>query len=227
MTRGRAKTVEALILVGKGILSMSEQELFGLMAVAQEQQQAAASTLQKLEAQQAELAGIIGKARSAVEAMNNAGTISAVLIERATKNAVEKGVHSALERISEQAKLSLADAINPAVKALHGVTTRAVEAEESIRDTARAFSWKWAAVCSFIACALLATVWGLTWIITPSYSEINDLQATVAELKAKGGKVKLTRCGPSKQLCAKTNVTANKSTGGWGDKGEWFILDGY
>ena len=95
---------------------MSEQELFGLMAVAQEQQQAATSTLQKLEAQQAELAGIIGKARSAVEAMNNAGTASAVLIEKATKNAVEKGVHSALERISEQAKLSLADAINPAVK---------------------------------------------------------------------------------------------------------------
>lgn len=208
---------------------MSEQELFGLMAVAQEQQQAAASTLQKLEAQQAELAGIIGKARSAVEAMNNAGTASAVLIEKATKNAVEKGVHSALELISEQAKLSLADAINPAVKALYGVTTRAVEAEETIRDTARAFSWKWASVCIVAACALLLTVWSLAWMLTPGYGEVAELRANVAALQAKGGKVQLSTCGPKGRLCARVN--AKDAAVMWGppdkENEKWIILNGY
>jgi hypothetical protein len=208
---------------------MSEQELFGLMAVAQDQQQAAALTLQRLEAQQVELAAIIGKARSAVEAMSNAGTASAVLIEKATKNAVEKGVQSALERISEQAKRSLADAINPAVKALHGVTERAVEVEESIRDTANAFSWKWASVCIFAACALLLTVWSLAWILTPGYGEVAELRANVAALEAKGGKVQLSTCGPKGRLCAR--VSANDAAVIWGppdkENEKWIILNGY
>jgi len=121
---------------------MSEQELFGLMAVAQDQQQAAALTLQRLEAQQAELAGIIGKARSAVEAMNNAGTASAVLIEKATKNAVEKGVQSALEGIQQQARSALGDSVNPAMKALQGITARAEQAEENLHQAAKSISWR-------------------------------------------------------------------------------------
>ena len=210
---------------------MSEQELFGLMAVAQEQQQAATSTLQKLEAQQAELAGIIGKARSAVEAMNNAGTASAVLIEKATKNAVEKGVQSALEGIQQQARSALGDSVNPAMKALQGITARAEQAEENLHQAAKSISWRWAAIWAFTGCTLLTAVVGLSMLLVPSPNEIADLRTNVAALETRGGKVQLTQCGPSNRLCAKIDLKANEGKGtngdGWGKEGEWRILQGY
>ena len=210
---------------------MSEQELFGLMAVAQDQQQAAALTLQRLEAQQAELAGIIGKARSAVEAMNNAGTASAVLIEKATKNAVEKGVQSALEGIQQQARSALGDSVNPAMKALQGITARAEQAEETLHQAAKSISWRWAAIWAFTGCTLLTAVVGLSMLLVPSPNEIADLRANVAALETRGGKVQLTQCGPSNRLCAKIDLKANEGKGtngdGWGKEGEWRILQGY
>ena len=210
---------------------MSEQELFGLMAVAQDQQQAAALTLQRLEAQQAELAGIIGKARSAVEAMNNAGTASAVLIEKATKNAVEKGVQSALEGIQQQARSALGDSVNPAMKALQGITARAEQAEENLHQAAKSISWRWAAIWAFTGCTLLTAVVGLSMLLVPSPNEIADLRANVAALETRGGKVQLTQCGPSNRLCAKIDLKANEGKGtngdGWGKEGEWRILQGY
>ena len=64
-------------------MSVSEQELFGLMAVAQEQQQAAAVALERLEAQRAELNQTIEQARAAVREMEMAGKASALIIEKA------------------------------------------------------------------------------------------------------------------------------------------------
>lgn len=207
---------------------MSEQELFGLMAIAQEQQQAATLALKKLEERQAELEGIVAKARSAVEAMSNAGNASAVLIEKATKNAVEKAVQGALENIQQQTRSALADSVNPAVKALHGVTARAEQAEENLHQAATSISWRWTAVWAFTGCALLTVIVGLSMLLVPSPRVIADLRANVAALEAKGGKVQLSTCGPDgNRLCAKINVKANTSTGGWGKEGEWMILQGY
>ena len=56
-------------------MSVSEQELFGLMAIAQEQQQAAAVALERLEAQRAELGQTIEQARAAVREMET-GVVS-------------------------------------------------------------------------------------------------------------------------------------------------------
>jgi len=71
-------------------MSVSEQELFGLMAVAQEQQQAAAVALERLEAQRAELNQTIEQARAAVREMEMAGKASALIIEKATRIAVSE-----------------------------------------------------------------------------------------------------------------------------------------
>lgn len=90
-----------------------EQELFGLMAVAQEQQQAVAAQLAALEKQRAQLTATVEQARRAVEAMRDAGAASAGLIEQAAQQAVERGVDAALWRVSEAAKDSLANAIAP------------------------------------------------------------------------------------------------------------------
>jgi hypothetical protein len=208
-------------------LSISEQELFGLMAVAQEQQQAVSGALQKLEDRQVALNAVIARAGTAVEEMNKAGHASALIIEKATRIAVEKAVQAALASVQQQTQSALADSINPAVKALQGVTARAEQAEESLHQAASAISWKWAAILASTSCMLLASIVGLSMLLVPSPNEIADLRANAAALEARGGKIQLVQCGPSNRLCAKIDVKANKSTGGWGTEGQYMILQGY
>ena len=208
-------------------MSISEQELFGLMAVAQEQQQAVSGALQKLEDRQVALNAVIARAGTAVEEMNKAGHASALIIEKATRIAVEKAVQAALASVQQQTQSALADSINPAVKALQGVTARAEQAEESLHQAASAISWKWAAILASTSCMLLASIVGLSMLLVPSPNEIADLRANAAALEARGGKIQLVQCGPSNRLCAKIDVKANKSTGGWGTEGQYMILQGY
>lgn len=211
-------------------MSVSEQELFGLMAVAQEQQQAATLILKRLEAQQAELTQTIAKARSAVDEMNKAGQASALIIEKSTRIAVEKGVQNALESIQQQTRSALGDSVSPAVKALQGVTERAEEAEENLHQASSSLKWKWAAICTAVGCGLLATVVGLSMLLVPTPNEIATLRANVAALEARGGKIQLTQCGPSNRLCAQVDVKANTAKNGafgWGKDGNWVILQGY
>lgn len=203
-----------------------EQELFGLMAVAQEQQQAAAAQLAALEKQRAQLTATIEQARRAVEAMRDAGAASAGLIEQAAQQAVEKGVDAALWRVSEATKESLANATGPALNAIKGAAGRAQEAEQSLRDAVGWVSWKWATICGAVAAGMLAAVWSLAMILTPGWDEIQELRATVADLERRGGKIKLSTCGDRGRLCARIDVKASGAV--YGANGEnLMILSGY
>ena len=197
------------------------------MAVAQEQQQAVSEALKKLEDREVALNAVIARAGTAVEEMNKAGHASALIIEKATRIAVEKAVQTALTSIQQQAQSALGDSVAPAVKALQGVTARAEQAEESLHQAASSISWKWAAIWASTSCVLLASILGLSMLLVPSPNEIADLRANVAALEARGGKIQLVQCGPSNRLCAKIDVKANKSTGGWGTDGQYMILEGY
>lgn len=208
-------------------MSISEQELFGLMAVAQEQQQAVSEALQKLEDRQVALNAVIARAGTAVEEMNKAGHASALIIEKSTRIAVEKAVQAALANVQQQTQSTLADSVTPAVKALQGVTARAEQAEESLHQAASSISWKWAAIWTLIACGLLASVVGLSMLLVPSPNEIADLRANVVDLEAKGGRVQLSVCGDSKRLCARIDPKAEKGDQ-YGQNGQrWMILQGY
>jgi len=218
--------VAALTSACKGKnLSISEQELFGLMAVAQEQQQAVSEALKNLEDRQVALNAVIARAGTAVEEMNKAGHASALIIEKATRIAVEKAVQAALANVQQQTQSTLSDSVTPAVKALQGVTARAEHAEESLHQAASAISWKWAAIWGVTSCVLLASIVALSMLLVPSPNEIAALRANVAALESRGGKINLTTCG--KRLCAEIDVKANKSTGGWGEDGDYMILKGY
>ena len=208
-------------------MSITEQELFGLMAVAQEQQQAVNEALQKLEDRQAALNAIIARAGTAVEEMNKAGHASALIIEKAPRIAVEKAVQAALASVQQQTQSALADSINPAVKALQGVAARAEKAEENLREAASSISWKWAAIWTFTACGLLATIMGLSMLLVPSPNVIADLRANVADLEARGGKVQLSTCGDQKRLCARIDPKAEKGLQYGQDGQRWLILQGY
>lgn len=104
-------------------MSVSEQELFGLMAVAQEQQQAAVVAIERLEAQRAGLEQTVEQARTAVREMEMAGKMSALIIEKATRIAVSEAVSGALAAVRDEE--TLGGSVKPAVNALDGVAGRA------------------------------------------------------------------------------------------------------
>lgn len=197
------------------------------MAVAQEQQQAVSEALKNLEDRQVALNAVIARAGAAVEEMNKAGHASALIIEKATRIAVEKAVQAALADVQQQTQSTLGDSVNPAVKALQGVTARAEKAEESLHQAASSISWKWAAIWAATSCMLLASIVGLSMLLVPSPNEIADLRADAAALEAKGGRVQLSVCGDSKRLCARIDPKAEKGDQ-YGQNGQrWMILQGY
>ena len=197
------------------------------MAVAQEQQRAASEALQKLEDRHVQLHALIARANTAVEEMNKAGHASALIIEKATRIAVEKAVQAALADVQQQTQSTLGDSVTPAVKALQGVTARAVQAEESLHQAASAISWKWTAIWAATSCMLLASIVGLSMLLVPSPNEIADLRADAAALEAQGGRVQLSVCGDSKRLCARIDSKAEKGDQ-YGQNGQrWMILQGY
>ena len=208
-------------------MSISEQDLYTLMVLAQDHQKAAGEALKKLEDREVALNAVIARAGTAVEEMNKAGHASARIIEQATRIAVEKAVQAALASVQQQTQSTLGDSVTPAVKALQGVTARAEKAEESLHQAASSISWKWAAIWAATSCMLLASLVALSMLLVPSPNEIADLRANAAALEARGGKIQLVQCGPSNRLCAKIDVKANKSTGGWGTEGQYMILQGY
>ena len=197
------------------------------MAVAQEQQRAASEALQKLEDRHVQLHALIARAGTAVEEMNKAGQASALIIEKATRIAVEKAVQAALANVQQQTKSTLGDSVTPAVRALHGVTARAEQAEVSLHQAASSISWKWAAIWATTSCMLLATIVGLSMLLVPSPNEIAYLRANVADLEARGGKVQLSTCGDKNRLCARIDPKAETELQ-WGQNGQrWMILQGY
>jgi len=209
------------------ILSISEQELFGLMAIAQKQEKAVGEALENLENQQVGLHAVVARASSAAGEMHKASYASALIIEKATRIAVEKAVEDALSGFREQSRSALVDSVNPALKALHGLAERAGEAEESMRAATRSFGWKWIGILVLTSFMLLTTIVGLSMLLVPSPNEIADLRAAVAALEAKGGKVQLSVCGDKKRLCARIDPKAEKGAK-FGQEGQrWLILQGY
>lgn len=197
------------------------------MAVAQEQQRAASEALQKLEDRQVALNAVIARAGTAVEEMHKAGQASALIIEKATRIAVEKAVQAALANVQQQTQSTLGDSVNPAMKALQGVTAQAEKAEESLHQAASSISWKWAAIWAATSCMLLASIVALSMLLVPSPNEIADLRADVAALETQGGRVQLSVCGDSKRLCARIDPKAEKGDQ-YGQNGQrWMILQGY
>lgn len=204
-------------------MSVSEQELFGLMAVAQEQQKAAVVAIERLEAQRAGLEHTVEQARAAVREMELAGKASALIIEKATRIAVSEAVSSALVAVRDETVKALGGSVKPVVNALDGAAARALQAEQRLNQAAASFSWQWGALWAGTAALLLLVVLAVALILVPSPKEIAALRAKAEYLEERGGKVVLTECGPKKRLCAEIDLGA----GGYGEDGQFRILKGY
>lgn len=206
---------------------MNEQELFALMAIAQEQQKAVDAALSKLALRQIELDALIVRANKAAVGIEQASQSAASTIQKATQSAVEQGIKAALERVSEQTRSTLGQAINPATNALKEVTELVIDTDKRLHRTKNSLSWKFSAILTMALCMLFVTAMVLAKLFVPNPEEIADLRATVADLERRGGKVQLNTCGDDRRLCAKINLKAKAAGDVYGNNSEWMILQGY
>lgn len=185
-----------------------------------------------------ELKTTIRHAGEAVQAMRQAGDASAAVIEKATRVAVDKALQGVLERVSDTAQSSVVGAIKPALVALQAVSGDAVGAGQTLRDSISWVGWKWFAICVASAFGLCLAVMLSTLLLIPSAGDLAALraekaalEASVAALERRGGRVKLNTCGDKKRLCALIDPKQFDSDGTvkrFGDDDEhWMILKGY
>ena len=111
-------------------------------------------------------------------------------------------------------------------------------AGQELRDSISSVGWKWFAVCVAATFGLFTAVMLGVVLLVPSARDLAalraekaDLEASVAALERRGGRVKLTNCGDKKRLCALIDpeqFNSNGTVNQFGGKDEhWMILKGY
>lgn len=219
----------------------AQQQLFGLMAVAEEHQKAVKTAIDGLAAERAALA----KERAAVAqaAASMAGVAGDVkraaadaipAMQRAAGEAVGASVRQSLAGASDAAAKALGEAAKPVIGSLSGVVRAAHDAEGSMRNAGAWFAWKWVALAAggLVGVCLVAYA-SLAWQLHQVSSlqdekaalqvEVTQLQANANDWAKRGGRAKLEKCGSEPgRLCVRVDKAK-----GYGTDGDYFILRGY
>lgn len=157
-------------------------------------------------------------------------------MRRATQEAASSGVQSSLLGASEAAAEALKDTAKPLLKQMQGVVQAAGVAEKQLSSVTAHFSRRWSIFMGAIAAATIgAVLLSASWLVekqrvevsaleeqkTALLADVQQLQANVKTLEAKGGRIKLEHCGPStsKRLCVE--ITRNQGKGLESFNGSW------
>jgi cell division protein FtsB len=186
----------------------SQQQLFGYMAVANDQQKAIQTAIDTLTAEREALAQERARLAQTVQS-----------ISKAVRTAVGAAVKDQMGDAGETAATALETALNPILENFSGVIENTTEAGKAISQASAWFSWKWVILfaAGFFGVCLMAYI-SLAW----QFHEVQDLrqqkatlsaeiprmQATVAELAKHGGNVVWNHCGG--RLCFE--VSSNQGT---------------
>lgn len=208
----------------------AQQQLFGLMAVAEEHQKAVNAALEGLAAERAALA--LERAAVAQAAASVAGVAGEVrkaaaeavpAIQKAAGEAIGASVRQSLAGASEAAAKALSEASRPIVGQLSGVVKAAGEAEGQLSGAVAAFGWRWAVLAGGAAAggivAVLLAAWIAVWWERHQVEQLVEqrqaLAADVAELNAKvtalerrGGRLVFEDCGG--RLCIEASSNQGK-----------------
>lgn len=186
---------------------MSEQELFGLMAVAEENTKAATLAIDKIADERAALASTI-----------NAFNAQIAGLKTAVESAAAKGVRDSLGQAPQAAQTAL----NQAAGALN-------DAAGAVQSSANWIGWKLAGIAALVGVLLVGTGYGIARYSLPSEeqiaadrAELAALQANIADLEKRGGRIKLAMCGG--RLCAHASTNQGKGYESW--SGPWKSDDG-
>lgn len=189
---------------------MSEQELFGLMAVAEEQQKAVNAAIAGLAQERRALA-------SAIESIKRAAAD--------VPKAAGEAASTALRETTGQATKTAQNSINQAAEALNG-------AIGDVKSAGAWLSWKLAGVIALVGGAVVLALYLVGLALMPAADEIRglraeraELQANIAELKRHGGKIKLSTCGPTDRLCVEITPAQGDAQGQRDFQGSWVSND--
>ena len=202
---------------------MDEQQIFSMMALAEDHQKAVTAAIAGLAAERAALA----KERAALAQ-------TAQGIQKATSDAVSTAVRQSLDGASETAVTALSEAARPVIDRLSGVVRAAGDAEGSLRSAGQWFAWKWVAVAAggLVGVCLVAYV-ALAWQLHEVGSlskrkaaltaDVAQLQANVSALERKGGLIVMSTCGG--RLCIEASRNQGSNNHDW--KGPWYTTGGH
>ena len=211
----------------------AQQQIFSLMAAAEDQQKAVKTLLDALAAERAALAKErAGVAQAAASVAGVAGEV-----RKAAAEAVGASVRQSLAGASDAAAKALGEASKPIVGQLSGVVKAAGEAEGKLSGAVAAFGWKWAVVAGGAAAggivAVLLAAWLAVWWQRHQVEqlaeqkaallgEVAQLQANAEEWAKRGGRAKLEKCGDQGRLCVRIDKTT-----GYGKDSDYYVLRGY
>lgn len=218
----------------------AQQQLFGLMAVAEEHQKAVKAAIDGLTAERAALAkerAAVAQAAASVAGVagdvKRAAADAIPAMQKAAGEAVGASVRQSLAGASDAAAKALGEAAKPVIGSLSGVVQAASDAEGSMRNAGAWFAWKWVAVAAggLVGVCLVAYV-ALAWQLHQVSSlrdekaallgEVAQLQANADDWAKRGGRAKLEKCGDAGRLCVRIDKTT-----GYGKDSDYFVLRGY
>lgn len=174
-----------------------QQQLFGLMEMAESQQKAVGEALVALGKQQAALIETVLQLRTTGQALVPA-------VKTAADMGVGAAVKAELGTLAEDAKTALEKSTQPVLDRLAGIVTQAEAAEAKIKGAVAWFGWRWAAVAGAVGVGVILGVvliaWGLIWWERSQLTdlraerdkvtgEVSDAQATLAVLEKRSGGV--------------------------------------
>ena len=214
----------------------AQQQIFGLMAVAEEHQKAVQAAIDGLAAERAALARERAALSAAAHDARKAAADAVPAIQKAAETAVSEAVTQSLSESSEEAAKALGEAARPVLDSLSDVVRAAGDAEGSLRNAGRWFAWKWVAVAAGglmgVCLVAYAALWW-QWHEVESLGkrkaalavDVAQLQANVLALEKKGGRIVMNTCGG--RLCIEASSNQGTSSdgssvplGGWTvDKG--------
>lgn len=204
----------------------AEQQIFSLLAAAEDQQKAVKAAIDGLAAERAALvkeraaltqaaasvAGVAGDVRKAV-----ADAVPAM--QKAAGEAVGASVRQSLAGASESAAKALGEAVKPVIGSLSGVVQAASEAEGSMRNAGVWFAWKWVAVAAGGLVGVCLVAWQLHQVSSLQEEkaalavDVAQMQVNVSALEKKGGRIAMTTCGG--RLCIEASSNQGAGAEQW------------
>ena len=216
---------------------MDTQQMLGVLLNTTEQQsQTTEKLLAALKGQIEALNAATQAAQKAASTVEAAARNAAPAIQKAAGEAVGGAVRDSLAGASQTASAALETAVKPIIGNLSSVVQAAHEAEGSMRNAGAWFAWKWVAVAAGgLAGVCLVAYASLAWEMhkVESLSEqkaalqadVLQLQAGVADLEKRGGRIVMNKCDG--RLCIEANSNQGADQDGTAiPLGGWHTIDG-
>jgi len=234
----------------------TEQALYGLMAVAEEQQAAVRAALAGLAAQEAalkrELAEWVTTIRHEAVALRGAAGEAGPVLARTARETIGAAMQRELAGAGDTAAAALRTAVGPLLERLSGVAAEAGRAEASLRRVVRWASWQLLGRGAVLAGAVAGLLWLGQWSVwqlterdlslaraqrAVVEAEIVGLVTKRDELTASGNELKanrdaLVRSGALAKIercppVGRLCIRVDEAAGPFGDPPDYRIIRGY